>query len=116
MSLFLPLLVPFWKPGAEVVGLFDRLSRWVEYYDNLRHPRPGCPRILIVLLLPADERQWSTQTEDELVLRHCAYWISLKGRAATDIRRLVRVQIPRANVFSIAALQEMMKRIKQGEE
>lgn len=100
----------------------DKASTAIRYdldvraYDTLRHPRPGCPRILVVLLLPAEESQWSTQTEDELILRHCAYWTTLKGMPATTNRRVLRVHIPRANVFSVAALQGMMKRIKEGEE
>jgi hypothetical protein len=66
------------------------------------------------LLLPAEESQWSTQTEDELIVRHCAYWMSLKGMAATTNRRVIRILIPRTNVFSIAALAGMMKRVKEG--
>ena len=85
-------------------------------YDVLRQPRPGCPRILVVLSLPADESRWLTQSEEELVLRGCAYWLSLRGRPPLPNRRSVRVSIPRANVFSPEALKAVMARIKAREE
>jgi hypothetical protein len=87
----------------------------VRTYDVLRMPAPGCPRILVVLVLPPDEADWFGQTEDALVLRHCAYWLSLRGQAATKNRKSVRIRIPRANVFSVSALQFMMARIRRGE-
>lgn len=84
-------------------------------YDILRETAVGTPRILVVLVLPKDETLWTAQTEQALTLRHCAYWMSLKGSAPTTNRRSVRVPVPRANVFSLAALQGLMRRIKTGE-
>jgi Domain of unknown function (DUF4365) len=85
-------------------------------YELLRQPGVGCPRILVVLLVPRNETQWTAQTEDELLLRHCAFWLSLKGRGATRNRRSVRLVLPRANVFSVTALRKIMHRIKTGGE
>ena len=39
------------------------------------------PRILIVVLMPRDPNQWVNQTEKELCLRRCGYWVSLEGRS-----------------------------------
>jgi hypothetical protein len=77
----------------------------VRSYETLRQPKAGSPRLLVVLLLPEDEKDWSVQSEDELILRRCAYWLSLRDRPATANRRSIRLAIPRANVFSIEALQ-----------
>jgi hypothetical protein len=85
-----------------------------QAYEVLRQPAVGCPRILVVLVLPRDEARWSGQTEEALILRHCAYWLSLKGHGPTANRRSVRVSIPRANVFSVEALHGLMARIKGG--
>jgi hypothetical protein len=82
-------------------------------YDDLR--LAAGPRILVVLLLPKKEEEWSAQTENELILRHCVYWLSLEGRAATKNRRKVRLLIPRANVFSVEGLLAILERIKRGE-
>jgi len=84
-------------------------------YDILRETAVGTPRILVVLVLPKDESLWVAQTEQELTLRHCAYWISLRGVAPSTNRRSVRVEVPRANVFSANTLQELMRRVKRGE-
>ena len=43
--------------------------------------RNAKPRILVLLLLADDEAQWTTWTEEPLVLRRCADWQSLIGRA-----------------------------------
>jgi hypothetical protein len=86
----------------------------VRAYNDLRDPDAPCPRILVVLVLPEDEATWLTQTEGELILRRCAYWCSLRGWERTTRRKKVRLVIPRANLFSVAGLREIMGRIKQG--
>jgi hypothetical protein len=100
---------------AVVVGTNIQYDLDVKSYEMLRHPAPGSPRVLVVLVLPKDEARWTAQTEDELILRHCAYWMSLTGSGPTTNRRSVRLLIPRANIFSITALRAMMDRIKTGE-
>jgi Domain of unknown function (DUF4365) len=87
----------------------------VKNYDDLREPTLGSPRILVVLVLPKAEKQWSTQTEEQLTLRYCAYWMSLLGQSQTPNRRTVRIAIPRTNVFSATALPLVVDRIKKGE-
>jgi hypothetical protein len=86
----------------------------VQAYEDLRVLQTGCPRILVLLVLPQDERKWCEQTEDKLVLRRCAYWLSLRGLPRTSNRKTVQVAIPKTQVFSAAALRAMMKRIKAG--
>ena len=51
----------------------------VRAYDLLRQPRVARRRILVLLALPEDEGDGWCQSEDELILRHCAYWIDLRG-------------------------------------
>jgi hypothetical protein len=66
--------------------------------------------------MPGDEALWLTQSPDELVLRHCAYWISLKGYPSSPSTSTVRVPIPLANVFSVAAVQGIIQRLREGKE
>src|SRR5262249_38984840 len=84
----------------------------VKTYNDLRDPEVGCPRILVLLVLPQDESIWIEQTEDHLLVRHCAYWLSLKGMAPTTNAATIRVPIPRTNVLSVDTLlgdqQEMV--------
>jgi hypothetical protein len=82
----------------------------VKNYDDLREPGENCPRILIVLVMPEDEAQWLSQSVDELVVRHCAYWVSLEGHPPPTTTRTVRIAIPRGNVFSVEAVRGMRAR------
>ena len=85
----------------------------IRDYDNLRVEKH--PFILIVVLLPDDETEWLTQTDDELCLRYCGYWLSLMGRNPVPNRNSVTVRIPTANVFSSAQLTEMMDKAARSE-
>jgi hypothetical protein len=88
----------------------------VRAYNVLREPIVGLtPRILVLLVLPEDESQWTTQTVDELVLRRCAYWLSLRGAEPTTAHTTIRITLPRTQVFSAEAIEALMSRLKQGE-
>ena len=83
-------------------------------YEVLRRSSRGAPRILVVLHLPRDESRWCSQTPEELSLRYCAYWISLRGWPSSTNRNSVRLTIETAQVFSPDALRGIMTRIKAG--
>jgi hypothetical protein len=85
----------------------------VVNYDDLRDDTDPARRILVVLVMPEDESQWLSQSPRELVLRHCAYWISLRGSPATTATKTVRVFIPLGNVFSVEAVQGIMQRLRE---
>lgn len=87
----------------------------VKNYDDLRDPQVGCPRILVLLVLPEDENQWTEQSEDHLLVRHAGYWLSLNGWGATANQKTVRVVLPRANLFSVQALESLMAKVRRGE-
>jgi hypothetical protein len=88
----------------------------VKYYDDLRDATAGCPRILVLLVLPEEETAWTEQTVDHLLLRRCAFWMSLKGMAGTTNTATIRIPIPRTNVFSVEALNQLMKKVCGGAE
>lgn len=73
------------------------------------------PRLLMVLDLPKDEEQWMTVTPDELVLRHRAYWLNLRGRAETANETSVTVEIPEGNLFDVESLRSLMEQSRKGE-
>jgi hypothetical protein len=84
----------------------------VTTYDDLRDPGVVCPRILVLLVLPVDEAQWLSQSTEELILRKCAYRLSLKGMAATRSTSTVRIGLPVTHVFSVEALQAILQRVQ----
>jgi hypothetical protein len=85
----------------------------VVNYDDLRETDPQVARILVVLVMPEDEALWLDQSPEELVLRHCAYWLSLKGCPPTTNTTTLRVSIPLANVFSPVALRDIVQRLRE---
>lgn len=86
----------------------------VKNYNELRI---SCvlPRILVVLLLPESVDDWLAQDELLLSLRHCAYWISLRGQAETTNQKTVTVHVPRAQLFSPEHLIQLMKQAAREE-
>ena len=85
----------------------------IRDYDNLR--TAVFPFILIVVLLPDDETQWLTQTDDQLCLQRCGYWMSLVGRPEVSNTNTVTVHIPKANVFGNSGLSDLMDKVARGE-
>jgi hypothetical protein len=80
----------------------------VRAYNLLRQEKCLRPRVLVLLVLPDDEAEWLSHSEEELSLRRCAYWTSLRGAAPTDAQTTIRITLPRANVFSAEALTRLL--------
>ena len=82
-------------------------------YDLLRI-ETQTPRLLVVLDLPKDEDLWMTVTVDELVLRHRAYWLSLRGCGGTANSASVTVAIPEDHLFDVESLHSLMEQSRGG--
>jgi hypothetical protein len=88
----------------------------VKNHDDLRDAGVGCPRILVLMVMPQDETAWTEQDEEGLLLKHCAYWMSLKGMESTTNTKTIRVMIPRVNIFSTDVLLQIMDKVRKREE
>jgi hypothetical protein len=100
------------KPSDDGVFL-SYFLRGVKQYDTLRADALAVPRILVVLFLPDDETEWLRHTAEELSLRRCAYWLSLRGAPATDNASGATVHIPKANEFTPEALTNLVNRLSR---
>ena len=100
-------------------------SRDVLDADCIRYPlilknyndlRINCqvPRILVVVVVPENLADWIQQSEQEMLMKSCAYWVSLRGLLATRNIKSVTVELPRSNLFTVKAIESMMERISQG--
>jgi len=85
----------------------------LKNYDDLREPTE-VKRILVVVLVPDDLADYLAESETELAMRRCGYWYSLRGMPATANQTGETIRIPRAQAFTVQALQEIMQRIGQG--
>jgi hypothetical protein len=72
------------------------------------------PRVLVVVRVPSDVQDWISHSEDQLVLRRCGYWLSLRGSAPTSNTSTTRVRLSRANLFDAAGLTSLMTRVAEG--
>ena len=82
-------------------------------YDLLRI-ETMIPRILVLLDLPRDEERWLTISSDELILRRCAYWVSLRGQPETDNVETVTISLPARNRFNDDELRRLMDMARSG--
>ncbi len=86
----------------------------IKNYEDLRAPNVLVPRLLVLVCVPEKPEDWLSQTQEQLVLRRCGYWLSLRGAPETDNVAAVTVRLPRAQVFSIDALRALMARVAEG--
>lgn len=85
----------------------------VSRYNDLRTLTVDVARILVVLFLPADAQEWLNHSEDELALRKCAYWQSLRGAPATGNGSGATVYLPKVQMFTPQALTEIATRLSR---
>lgn len=85
----------------------------LKNYNDLREPTQT-PRILVVVRLPRDRDLWLSVSPDEMILRHCAYWVSLRDAPETDVQTAKTVYIPAKNRFDIDGLKALMDQSRTG--
>ena len=85
----------------------------VETYHRLIR-KTTFTRILVVVTVPPQVSEWLSHSEDELTLRHCAYWMSLAGEPATTNKDNITVYLPRTNTLTPTRLREMMDDLNNG--
>lgn len=72
------------------------------------------PRILVVVVVPELPGDWLNHSEDQLVLRRCAYWVSLREMPNVQNTRSVTIRMPRVQVFNVTALIQLMSMVGEG--
>jgi len=85
----------------------------IKNYDELRSEDYQVPRILVVVHVPAAPADWVEATPESLLLRHCGYWISLRGSAASTNKDTVRVHLNRSQRFHVGDLRAIMQRVRE---
>ena len=97
-------------------GKISYFFNGVERYDKLRKETVTPPRILVVLFLPSDREEWLKWSEDELALRKCAWWVSLRGAPPTSNTTGQTVYLPEDQFFCPDGLRGIMTRLSREEE
>lgn len=83
----------------------------VKNYNDLRWPVETLyvPRILILIHIPPDPSGWMDCDPERIVLRRCAYWVSLAGAPATANTSTVAITVPTDQVFDVDALHNNLR-------
>ena len=97
------------RPMVREDGLHYRLRR--KNYDDLREADRMVPLILVVVQLPRKEARWMDFSDQRMVLRRRAWWMSLKG--AKGIKRSSKtVVLPTDQRLDVNELIELMWRAR----
>ncbi len=104
------------RSGLDLAGHDFPCELPLRNYDDLRDPAHHVPNILVVLALPAEERDRLEWSREELRLRRCAFWRSLLGepaqtRDSSVAKPTVTVRVPTRNGLSPETLFELMVRV-----
>lgn len=86
----------------------------IKNHRELRGDLYGSPRILVMVHVPEDVEYWLQHSKEQLIVRHCGYWVSLREELESSNSSSVTVKIPRQNQFTVDALQSMMLRVGNG--
>jgi len=77
------------------------------HYERLRLSAGGdAPTYLVVFQMPANEAEWFDCTPEQLVLRRCLRWVSLRGAEAVDAEKPT-VYFPHAHVLTPDAMRKL---------
>jgi hypothetical protein len=87
----------------------------VRQYDRLREVRLAIPRVLVILFMPNNPAEWLDHSEDGLVARRCAYWVSLRGAPDSPNQATQTVYVPRRQQLSPDGLKDIMTRCSREE-
>ncbi len=78
----------------------------VAHYNRLREAAGSdAPTYLVVFQMPADELEWVDCSPEQLVLRRCLRWVSLRGAEEVD-QGSITVYLPEAHVLTPDALRK----------
>lgn len=99
------------------IGLSERLpySLNLKNYNDLRSLNTTAPQLLVVLFLPQDVDRWLSHSEEGLIARRCAYWLSLRNAVESRNKSSQTVYIPKENLLSVQNLNHLLTRFSRQE-
>jgi hypothetical protein len=103
-----------YQPLREVEGRWS-FSLPLHQYNRLRAAHIQNPRILVVMQLPPNPEDWLRHSEESLVAKQCAYWVSLRGAPPSDNEKEQTIYVPRLHLLSPDSLTALMTRFSRRE-
>ena len=99
------------KVPTEKSSHFSYFFDGVKQYDFLREKTRNQHRILIVLFLPESKNQWLNVTQEELILKKCAYWVSLRGASESQNATGQTIYLPKEQILTPDSLLGVFEKI-----
>jgi len=87
----------------------------VDRYNDLRKDTLQVHRLLVVLFLPENMENWLAVDDEQLLLKKCAYWVSLRG-APEPKDTGKTIHIPQRQRFDPANLRHIFTTISRSEK
>lgn len=84
-------------------------------HNRLCARQSSAPSILILVVMPQRLDDWLLESEEDLLLRRAAYWLSLEGREPTANANSKRIRIPRDNQLTVDSLYRIMRLVAEDE-
>ena len=88
----------------------------IRRYDKLREDHREPVRLLVALFLPEKHADWLTCTEDQLILKRCAYWASIRNAPPSDNETGKTVKTPKDQILKPENLKALVERLALGND
>ena len=80
-----------------------------NFNDLIERKDSAYPLILIVFILPKDKENWVSISNEELVVKKCAYWyFPENSETTTENTSTKRIEISKNNLFNTNTLTELI--------
>lgn len=86
----------------------------IKNYNDLRVTNVLVPRILIILVVPNEIEYWLDQSDQQTIVKHCAYWVSIRDKPPTQNTSTVTISIPQVNRLTSNELRRLMQIVASG--
>jgi hypothetical protein len=75
--------------------------------------KPGTiPCILVLVIVPDQFIDWVSQSEEAMIMKHCAYYEDLQNRESTLNKASINIKIPRSQIFDASSLQILVEGVR----
>jgi hypothetical protein len=93
---------------------FSYFFKGAKQYDFLREETRTQHRLLIVLFLPKNTEEWLNVQPERLILKNCAYWVSLRGAESGNSSGQT-VYLPKEQLFTPESLLAIFAKLAKNQ-
>jgi hypothetical protein len=96
-------------------GQITYFIKGIDRYNDLRKETVSIHSILIVMFLPELLNDWLAIDPNNLLMRKCAYWVSLRGAPESNNETGQTISIPQNQIFDTNNLQNIFATLSRRE-